>query len=145
MKNSHVEKSYFSRTVIEVNTTFVGRTNMHISPNAREINVSYILALMHGSIIIIPSGFIIYVETLIHRVSPYKQDFDYDNVHIPGHFWQRFSEWLIKSWRRRKPFSKDNLFSPWYQKYIWILIFLALKNNWGWRTYHFRRYRHNCH
>jgi hypothetical protein len=73
MRYSHVEKSYFSRTVIPVNTTFVGGTNLHISPNAREINVSYILGLMYGSMISIPSGFIIYVKMLIHRVSPCKQ------------------------------------------------------------------------
>jgi hypothetical protein len=73
MRYSHFEKSYFSRTVIQVNTTFVGGTNLHISPNAREINVSYILGLMYGSMISIPSGFIIYVKMLIHRVSPCKQ------------------------------------------------------------------------
>jgi hypothetical protein len=34
--------------------------------NAREINVHYISGFIHGAIIIIPSGFIIYAKTLIY-------------------------------------------------------------------------------
>jgi len=42
IKYSHVEQSCFPRMMTPVSTTFVNGTNIHISPNAREINVCYI-------------------------------------------------------------------------------------------------------
>jgi len=64
MKYNHIEKMSLSNDDPRKHD-FCWWTTPSYLLNAREINVYYIAGFLHGSIITIPSGFIIYAKTLL--------------------------------------------------------------------------------
>jgi hypothetical protein len=115
MKYSHVEQSCFSRMMTLENTTSAGWPNQDfVYPSCAGNKCALYFGLYAWNNHYYTIGFYHLCKNVdISRGSSSKQKWENGctvvitrTVHTSNHLWQRYSEWLSKSWWRRQPFSK---------------------------------------